>query len=220
MPLDPTSFLVQAPVIPVLTLEEPARAIALARALLAGGLPVLEVTLRTTSALDCVRAITAEVPQAVVGIGTVIDPADVGRAVQAGARFLVSPGTTAHLVDALAAAPVPAVPGCDSVSGAMALAAREFKVLKFFPAGPSGGAAWLKAVAEPLPHIRFCPTGGVSMENAADYLALPNVVAVGGSWVAPQSLISGGNFERITELARAASMLRRSRRQSTRDLNA
>ena len=209
MPLDPTSFLDQAPVIPVLTIEDPAHAVALARALLAGGLPVLEVTLRTAAALDCVRAIAAEVPQAVVGIGTLIHPADVGKAVEAGARFLVSPGTTAALADALAAAPVPALPGCDSVSGAMTLAERGFNVLKFFPAGPSGGAVWLKAIAEPLPHIKFCPTGGVSIANAADYLALPNVLAVGGSWVAPQSLISAGNFDRITELARAASMLRR-----------
>jgi 2-dehydro-3-deoxyphosphogluconate aldolase/(4S)-4-hydroxy-2-oxoglutarate aldolase len=210
MPLDPTPILCRAPVIPVLTIEDAAYSVPLARALFTGGLSVLEVTLRTPAAPKAVRAIAAQLPEAVVGVGTVTCLHDIGTALDAGARFLVSPGTTAGLADALAAAPIPALPGCDSVAGAMALAERGFKVLKFFPAGPSGGPAWLKALAEPLPGIKFCPTGGVSMANAADYLALPNVVAVGGSWVAPVSLISAGKFDRIVELAREASMLRRS----------
>ena len=209
MLLDPTSLLGRTPVIPVLTIENAAQAVPLARALLAGGLPVIEVTLRTAAALAAVKAIAAEVPQAVVGVGTVTSPADIGEAVDAGARFLVSPGTTAALADALAAASVPALPGCATVSEAMALAERGFRVLKFFPAEPSGGIAWLKAVAEPLPNIKFCPTGGVNIANAAAYLALPNVVAVGGSWAAPKPMIDAGKFDRIEALAREAAALRR-----------
>lgn len=209
MPLDPTSLLGRTPVVPVLTIEDAAQAVPLARALVSGGLAVLEVTLRTAAALAAIKAIADAVPDAVVGAGTVTNAADIGKAVAAGARFLVSPGTSAALVDAFAAAPVAALPGCATVSEAMALAERGFEVLKFFPAEPSGGLAWLKAVAEPLPRIRFCPTGGVSITNAAAYLALPNVVAVGGSWVAPRSMIGAGKFDRIAELAREASALRR-----------
>ena len=209
MPLDPTSLLGRTPVVPVLTIEDAAQAVPLARALVSGGLAVLEVTLRTAAALAAIKAIADAVPDAVVGAGTVTNAADIGKAVAAGARFLVSPGTSAALVDAFAAAPVAALPGCATVSEAMALAERGFEVLKFFPAEPSGGLAWLKAVAEPLPRIRFCPTGGVSIANAAAYLALPNVVAVGGSWVAPRSMIGAGKFDRIAELAREASALRR-----------
>ena len=209
MPLDPTSLLGRTPVVPVLTIEDAAQAVPLARALVSGGLAVLEVTLRTAGALAAIKAIADAVPDAVVGAGTVISAADIGKAVAAGARFLVSPGTSAALVDAFAAAPVAALPGCATVSEAMALAERGFEVLKFFPAEPSGGLAWLKAVAEPLPRIRFCPTGGVSITNAAAYLALPNVVAVGGSWVAPRSMIGAGKFDRIAGLAREASALRK-----------
>jgi 2-dehydro-3-deoxyphosphogluconate aldolase/(4S)-4-hydroxy-2-oxoglutarate aldolase len=209
MPPDPTALLAKTPVIPVLTIENTAHAVPLARALVAGGLGVIEVTLRTAAALVAVEAIAAEVPEAVVGVGTVTNPADLGKAVAAGARFLVSPGTPRALADALAAAAVPALPGCATVSEAMALADRGFKVLKFFPAEPSGGVAWLNAVAEPLPHIKFCPTGGVNIANAAAYLALPNVVAVGGSWPAPAPMIGAGKFDRITALAREAAALRR-----------
>ena len=165
MPLDPTSLLGRTPVVPVLTIEDAAQAVPLARALVSGGLAVLEVTLRTAAALAAIKAIADAVPDAVVGAGTVTNAADIGKAVAAGARFLVSPGTSAALVDAFAAAPVAALPGCATVSEAMALAERGFEVLKFFPAEPSGGLAWLKAVAEPLPRIRFCPTGGVSITN-------------------------------------------------------
>jgi 2-dehydro-3-deoxyphosphogluconate aldolase/(4S)-4-hydroxy-2-oxoglutarate aldolase len=204
---DPLPLFARVPVVPVLTIERVADAAPLARALVAGGLPVLEVTLRTRAALDAVAAIVAAVPDAVVGVGTVTKPIDVAVAVQAGARFLVSPGTTAELADALAGAELPVLPGCATVSEAMALAARGFTVLKFFPAEASGGVAWLKSVSGPLLDIRFCPTGGIDARNAASYLALPNVTAVGGSWVAPREAIAAGDFAHITDLARAAAAL-------------
>jgi 2-dehydro-3-deoxyphosphogluconate aldolase/(4S)-4-hydroxy-2-oxoglutarate aldolase len=205
---DPT-LLIAAPVVPVLTIERAQDAAPLARALVAGGLPAIEVTLRTPAALEAVRAIAAEVPGAVVGVGTVTAPPNIARAVEAGAKFLVSPGTPAALARALADAPVPALPGCATVSEAMALAALGFPVLKFFPAEPSGGLRWLGAVAEPLPQIRFCPTGGVNGDNAAAYLALGNVIAVGGSWVASRAAIAAGDFSGIEARARAAAGLRR-----------
>jgi 2-dehydro-3-deoxyphosphogluconate aldolase/(4S)-4-hydroxy-2-oxoglutarate aldolase len=209
MPLDPLSILAGTPVIPVLTIERVADAVPLARALAAGGLAVIEVTLRTGAALDAVQKIVDEVPASVVGVGTVTRPSDIAAAVHAGAKFLVSPGTTAALGAALAEAPVPALPGAATVSEAMALADRGFAVLKFFPAGPSGGIGWLKAVAAPLPGLKFCPTGGIDAGNAAAYLALPNVIAVGGSWPAPREALAAGDFARITALAREAAALRR-----------
>jgi len=205
---DPTPLLT-VPVIPVVTIERAEHAVPLARALLAGGLNVVEITLRTPAALDAVRAIVAEVSGIVVGVGTVIRPIDVTHAVDAGADFLISPGTPAGLVQALADAPVPVLPGCATVSEAMTLAAFGFPVLKFFPAEPSGGARWLKAVAEPLPEIRFCPTGGINGDNAASYLALRNVLAVGGSWVAPAEAIATGDFAAIIARARIAAALRK-----------
>ena len=209
MPPDPLPLLAKTPVIPVLTIDRVADAVPLARALLAGGLRVIEVTLRTKAALDAIRAIAAEAPEVIVGAGTITDAADVEAAVKAGSRYLVSPGTPAALLDAFASAGVPVVPGCSTVSEAMTLAAGGFKVLKFFPAEAAGGIAWLKSVSAPLPHLRFCPTGGIDGRNAAAYLALPNVVAVGGSWVAPKDALAAGDFARITELARAAAALRR-----------
>ncbi|MBX6425934.1 MAG: bifunctional 4-hydroxy-2-oxoglutarate aldolase/2-dehydro-3-deoxy-phosphogluconate aldolase [Variibacter sp.] len=208
-PPDPLPLVTRAPVIPVLTVDRVADAVPLARALVAGGLPVLEVTLRTPAALEAIAAIAAAMPQAIVGAGTVTEPKDVAEAVEAGARFLVSPGTPAELAAAMADAPVPCLPGCATVAEAMALAARGFSVLKFFPAEASGGVRWLKAVAAPLPALRFCPTGGIDGGNAADYLALPNVAAVGGSWVAPRDALAAGDFARITELARQAAALGR-----------
>jgi 2-dehydro-3-deoxyphosphogluconate aldolase / (4S)-4-hydroxy-2-oxoglutarate aldolase len=205
---DPTALLTRAPVIPVLTIERGRDAVPLARALVDGGLPVLEVTLRTAAALEAAQAIAAEVPEAVVGIGTVTDIPDIRQALDAGAKFLVSPGTSPPLAAALARVPVPVLPGCATVSEAMMLAALGFPVLKFFPAEVAGGVAFLKAVAAPLPDIRFCPTGGIDQRNAAAYLALPNVVAVGGSWVAPKDAVAAGDFARITVLTRAAANLR------------
>ena len=197
-PVDATSLVSQTPVIPVLTIERVADAVPLARALVAGGLPVIEVTLRTKAALEAIRA-----------IATVVRVADIAAAVTAGAKYLVSPGTPPELAAALADAPVPVLPGCATVSEAMALSSRGFKVLKFFPAEASGGIPWLKSVAAPLPDVKFCPTGGIDARNAAAYLACPNVLAVGGSWVAPKDALAAGDFARITELARAAAALRR-----------
>jgi 2-dehydro-3-deoxyphosphogluconate aldolase / (4S)-4-hydroxy-2-oxoglutarate aldolase len=208
LPPDPTPLFARAPVIPVLTIARLADAVPLARALCAGGLQVIEVTLRTEAALEAVRAIAADVPDCVVGVGTVTEVPDIRHALAAGARYLVSPGTPGALADALAQSPVPVVPGCATVSEAMALAARGFAVLKFFPAEGCGGVAFLKSVAAPMPHLRFCPTGGIGQDNAASYLALPNVVAVGGSWVAPAAAVAAGDFARITALARKAAALR------------
>lgn len=209
MPPHPLPLIARVPVIPVLTIERVVDAVPLARALVEGGLPVLEVTLRTDAALDAIAAIAREVPEAIVGVGTVTRPEDIARAIDAGGRYLVSPGTPARLADALADATVPAIPGCATVSEAMALAERGFAVLKFFPAESSGGVKWLHAVAGPLPDVRFCPTGGIDIKNAAAYLALPNVVAVGGSWIAPKAALAAGDFARIAALARDAAGLRK-----------
>jgi len=206
--LDPTALVSQTPVIPVLTIERAADAVPLARALVAGGLPVIEVTLRTRAALDAIRAIVAQVPDCVVGVGTVTRAADIAAAIAAGAKYLVSPGTPPDLAAALADSSVPALPGCATVSEAMALSGRGFRVLKFFPAEASGGIAWLRSVAAPLPGLKFCPTGGIDSKNIAAYLACPNVLAVGGSWVAPKDAIASGDFSRISQLAREAAALR------------
>jgi 2-dehydro-3-deoxyphosphogluconate aldolase/(4S)-4-hydroxy-2-oxoglutarate aldolase len=208
MPLDPTPLVTTAPVIPVLTIERAADAVPLARALATGGLPVIEVTLRTKAALDAIKAIARELPECIVGVGTVTRVSDIASAISAGAKYLVSPGTPAELASALAEKSVPVLPGCATVSEAMALAERGFKVLKFFPAEASGGTAWLKSVAAPLPDLRFCPTGGIDGKNIAAYLGCTNVLAVGGSWVAPKDAIAAGDFARITKLAREASALR------------
>lgn len=206
--LDPTALVAQTPVIPVLTIERAADAVPLARALVAGGLPVIEVTLRTRAAIEAVKAIAKEVPDCVVGVGTVTRVSDIAAAIAAGAKYLVSPGTPPELAAALAEASVPVLPGCATASEAMALAERGFKVLKFFPAEASGGIAWLKSVAAPLPELKFCPTGGIDSKNIAAYLSCPNVLAAGGSWVAPKDAIAAGDFARVTQLSREASVLR------------
>jgi 2-dehydro-3-deoxyphosphogluconate aldolase/(4S)-4-hydroxy-2-oxoglutarate aldolase len=208
MPPDDRPLLALAPVIPVLTIKDAAVAVPLARALVAGGLPVIEVTLRTPAALDAIRAIAREVPEAVVGAGTITRVEDIQAATAAGSRFLVSPGTPAALAEALAEVPVPVLPGCATVTEAMALAARGFTALKFFPAEPSGGAAFLKSLSGPLPGLVFCPTGGIDVAKAPTYLALANVGAVGGSWIVPDDALASGDFARITALARAARALR------------
>ena len=209
MPLiNPAPLIAKAPVIPVLTIDRAADAAPLARALVAGGLPVIEVTLRTRAALDAVHAIAAEVPECIVGVGTVTRSTDIPAALSAGAKYLVSPGTPPSLAAALADAPVPVVPGCATVSEAMALMERGFTVLKFFPAEQSGGIAWLRAVAAPLPGVKFCPTGGIDTRNAGAYLALANVISVGGSWPAPKDLVATHDFSQITALAREAAQLR------------
>lgn len=208
MPPDARPLLALAPVIPVLTIRDAATAVPLARALVAGGLPVIEVTLRTPVALDAIRAIARDVPDAVVGAGTITRVEDIQAATAAGSRFLVSPGTPFVLAEALAGVPVPVLPGCATVTEAMALAARGFTALKFFPAEPSGGAAFLKSLSGPLPGLVFCPTGGIDAAKASSYLALANVGAVGGSWIVPDDALASGDFARITALARTARALR------------
>ena len=198
----------RAPVIPVVTIDDPARAVPLAETLVASGLPVIEVTLRTKGALAAMAAIARAVPEANVAAGTVVRPEQIAEVIDAGAAFIVTPGTPRALAEALAEAPVPVMPGCATVSEAMALAELGFTALKFFPAAASGGTAWLKGIAGPLPHFAFCPTGGIDAANASAYLDLPNVLCVGGTWVAPAAMIARGDFARIGELARAAASLR------------
>lgn len=197
-----------APIVPVLVVHDVAHARPLAEALVAGGLPALEVTLRTPAALDVIREM-AQVEGGVVGAGTLVTPADVSAAVAAGAKFGVSPGSTPLLMDAALAADLPMLPGAATASEAMALLERGYDMLKFFPAEASGGAPALKAIGAPLPQISFCPTGGVSPQNADSYLSLSNVVCAGGSWVAPAKLVEAGDWKAIEELAREASQLPR-----------
>lgn len=205
----PLPLIARAPVIPVVVIEKLEHAVPLARALVEGGLPLIEVTLRTPVALEAIRAIAAEVEGAILGAGTVTETAHVEASLEAGAAYLVSPGTTPDFAKALAQAPVPVLPGCATVSEAMALRALGFEVLKFFPAEAAGGVPFLKSIAGPLPGIRFCPTGGIGPANAESYLALPNVVAVGGSWVVPADAIRAGDFTKVRDLAKAASTLKR-----------
>ncbi|KAJ54564.1 keto-deoxy-phosphogluconate aldolase [Actibacterium mucosum KCTC 23349] len=197
-----------APVIPVLVVEDPATARPLAEALVKGGLPVLEVTLRTDAALEVIAEM-AKVDGGVVGAGTLLTSDDVEKAKAAGATFGVSPGSTPRLMDACEANDLPTLPGAASATEAMALLERGYTVQKFFPAEAAGGAKLLKSLASPLPQIRFCPTGGVSLSNATDYLSLPNTLCVGGSWVAPANLVKAGDWDGITKLAAEAAALPR-----------
>ncbi|RME18472.1 MAG: bifunctional 4-hydroxy-2-oxoglutarate aldolase/2-dehydro-3-deoxy-phosphogluconate aldolase [Alphaproteobacteria bacterium] len=197
-----------APIVPVLIVEDVAHARPLAEALVAGGLPALEVTLRTPAALEVISEM-AKVPGGIPGAGTLLTPDDVKRARDAGARFGVSPGASEALLEAAEAEGLPLLPGAATATEAMALLARGYTVLKFFPAEAAGGAAFLKALASPLPQIRFCPTGGISPTNAEAYLSLPNVLCAGGSWVAPKALMEAGDWAEITRLAREAAALPR-----------
>lgn len=199
----------RAPVIPVVSLDDIGFAPALASTLVHAGLPVIEVTLRTPHALDVIRAIARQVPDAFLIAGTITAPSQIGEAVDAGARALVTPGTSARLAEALASAPVPALPGCASVSEALALMEHGFSFLKAFPASVVGGPAFLKAVHGPLPSLRFCPTGGVTAANAADYLACPNVACVGGTWITPKDALAAHDVAAIRALAEAAAALPR-----------
>ncbi|MFF1447130.1 bifunctional 4-hydroxy-2-oxoglutarate aldolase/2-dehydro-3-deoxy-phosphogluconate aldolase [Streptomyces sp. NPDC058274] len=210
-PLPPSpavSVLDLAPVVPVVVVRDAADAVPLARALVAGGLPVIEVTLRTPAATDAIRAIAAEVPDAVVGAGTVITPAQVADSVAAGARFLVSPGWTDVLLDAMQASGLPFLPGVSTTSEVVALLERGVHEMKFFPAEAAGGTAYLTSLAGPLPQARFCPTGGIGLASAPDYLALPNVGCVGGSWMLPAEAIAARDWDRVEALAREAAALR------------
>ncbi|MEU5040533.1 bifunctional 4-hydroxy-2-oxoglutarate aldolase/2-dehydro-3-deoxy-phosphogluconate aldolase [Streptomyces griseorubiginosus] len=202
-----TSPLDLAPVLPVVVLQDASDAVPLARALVAGGLTAIEVTLRTPVALDAIRAIAGEVPDAVVGAGTVITPQQVKESVAAGARFLVSPGWTDVLLEAMRESGVPFLPGVSTASEVVALLERGVTEMKFFPAEAAGGTAYLKSLAGPLPQARFCPTGGIGAADAPEYLALPNVGCVGGTWMLPADAIAARDWARVERLAREASRL-------------
>ncbi|MFF3325879.1 bifunctional 4-hydroxy-2-oxoglutarate aldolase/2-dehydro-3-deoxy-phosphogluconate aldolase [Streptomyces sp. NPDC002889] len=201
------SVLDLARVVPVVVIDDAADAVPLARALVAGGLPAIEVTLRTPAAPDAIRAIAAEVPDAVVGAGTVISAHGVDSAVGAGARFLVSPGWTDALLAAMRASGVPYLPGVSTTSEVVALLERGVPEMKFFPAEAAGGTAYLESLAGPLPQARFCPTGGISLASAPAYLALPNVGCVGGTWMLPADAVAAKDWNRVESLAREAAAL-------------
>jgi 2-dehydro-3-deoxyphosphogluconate aldolase/(4S)-4-hydroxy-2-oxoglutarate aldolase len=206
-PTDLEAMLGMAPVVPVLIVEDRRSAVPLARALVAGGLPTIEITLRTGAALEAIRAVAAEVEGAVVGAGTVLTRRQFADAAGANARFVVSPGASSALVQAAEDSEIPFLPGAATATEAMTLLEYGYAIQKFFPAGPAGGPAYLKAFAAPLPGVRFCPTGGIDAGNAAEYLSLANVICVGGSWVAPQDAVAAGDWNRIERLAREAAGL-------------
>ncbi len=196
----------KAPVLPVLVVEDVSRAAGLATALVAGGLPALEVTLRTPVALEVIAAMSA-VPGGIVGAGTLVTAADAREAKNAGAQFGVSPGVTEELVEACEEIELPLLAGVSTASEVMAHLARGYDMAKFFPAEQSGGAAYLKALGGPLPQMTFCPTGGLNPKNVGDYLRLPNVICAGGSWVAPASRVAAGDWDEIEALAKTAAGL-------------
>ncbi|TPJ81100.1 2-dehydro-3-deoxy-phosphogluconate aldolase [Mesorhizobium sp. B2-6-2] len=203
------SLLNGQPVIPVLKIANVADAVPLARALSRGGLPAIEITLRTADALEAIRRVAAEVEDALVGAGTILDAKQFDEAARAGSKFIVSPGITGQLLDAAKDSPVPLLPGAITPGEVMTAREAGLRFLKFFPAEQSGGIASLKAFASPLADVKFCPTGGITARNAADYLSLPNVICVGGSWVAPDDLIKAGKWDEIEALAREASKLKK-----------
>jgi 2-dehydro-3-deoxyphosphogluconate aldolase/(4S)-4-hydroxy-2-oxoglutarate aldolase len=194
-------------VIPVLAIERLDDAVPLAEALAEGGLRVIEVTLRTPVAIEACRAIVRGCPEVVLGIGTILTPDQVTQAADLGAKFLVTPGTTPSLARKMAMSGVAALPGAATLSEMVALMEHGFRELKFFPAGPAGGLDYLKAVHGPVSELRFCPTGGISPKNAPDYLALPNVLCVGGSWITPKAMLAEKDFAGITALAHDAARL-------------
>jgi 2-dehydro-3-deoxyphosphogluconate aldolase / (4S)-4-hydroxy-2-oxoglutarate aldolase len=203
-PLDPLGIV---PVIPVVVIEDVAHAVPLARALVAGGLPAIELTLRTPVAMEAAKAIATEVPEIALGIGTVNTPALAEAAIAAGARFLVSPGATPDLLAALGGTEVPWLVGTSTPSEVMAVLEAGVTQMKFFPAEAAGGIPMLTSINGPLPEARFCPTGGIRQETAADYLALPNVGCVGGTWLTPADALAAGDWDRVTGLAARAAAL-------------
>ena len=198
-----------APVIPVLTVGDLAHAVPLARALVVGGLRVLEVTLRTSVAIGCIEAIRKAVPEAIIGVGTLTKAVDFAAAGRAGAQFGVTPGLTPELAAAARGARFPLLPGVMTPTEVIAACAAGFNVLKLFPAHQAGGVAMLRALGAPFPDVLFCPTGGITRDSAPDYLALPNVASVGGSWVAPPAMIDANDWQGITALARDAAGLKK-----------
>ena len=206
--MDIPTLLATSPVMPVIVLDRVADAVPLARALVAGGIRVLEVTLRTAAGLDSIRAIRAEVPDAIVGAGTVVTPADMAASVAAGASFTVSPGASAELLRAGRDAEVPLLPGVMTPSDVIDALAAGYTEMKLFPAAQAGGIGMLKALSGPFPQVRFCPTGGIDAASAPAFLALRNVACVGGSWLTPADRVRAGDWAAITELARTAAALR------------
>jgi 2-dehydro-3-deoxyphosphogluconate aldolase / (4S)-4-hydroxy-2-oxoglutarate aldolase len=203
------AILRRGPVIPVLTVEDVEDALVQARALIAGGLVVLEITLRTPAAMSAVAALATTFPEAFIGAGTIVAADQIEAAADAGAGFLVSPGMTPRLLEAAVRSPVPFLPGAATASEALGLRERGFHALKFFPAEPAGGARYLASLAGPLPDLIFCPTGGIDAQNAGNYLALPNVACVGGSWMVAPGLLAARDFRKVEQLARVASALAR-----------
>jgi 2-dehydro-3-deoxyphosphogluconate aldolase/(4S)-4-hydroxy-2-oxoglutarate aldolase len=202
-------IMLTSPVIPVIAIDEISHAVPLAQALVAGGIRVLEVTLRTAHGLPAIRAIAEQVPDAIVGVGTLTHPDEFTAARDAGAVFGVTPGLTPSLIVAAKSSGLPLLPGTMTPSEILAAREAGFRQLKLFPAVPAGGVGMLKAIIGPLPDVMFCPTGGVSQANAADFLACKNVACVGGSWLTPKDLVHAGDWARVTELAKAASRLAR-----------
>jgi 2-dehydro-3-deoxyphosphogluconate aldolase/(4S)-4-hydroxy-2-oxoglutarate aldolase len=202
----PADFWNDQPVIPVVVINNADNAVELARTLVASGTKKIEITLRTPAALEAISRISAEVPEALVGAGTVIDLQTATRAVEAGAKFIVSPGATKNLLKALKGSGLPYLPGCSTLSEALELIDNGVTTAKFFPAVESGGTAWLKAVSSVIPQLSFCPTGGIGLANYKDFLTLSNVVCVGGSWIAPAKLIDEGNWGEIEKLASQVNM--------------
>lgn len=198
----------RAPVVPVMVIEEVADAVPLARALVNGGLPVLEITLRTPKAMDCIRAIVAEVEDAIVGSGTVLTPEQLRDSERLGCKFAVSPGSTGKLLGAAEDHDIALLPGGVTASECMALLEWGYGIQKFFPAEPAGGTAYLSSLASPLPQVRFCPTGGITPESAPSYLKLANVITIGGSWMAPKKLVAAKDWTAIEALARQAASLK------------
>lgn len=198
-----------SPVMPVVKVSSAEAAVSVAKALVRGGVPVIELTLRTSAAIDAIRAVAAEVPDIVLGAGTITTAEQVTLAVGAGARFVVSPGTPGDLQEAVLDAGVPALLGAATTTEMMQLASRGWRTMKFFPAEAAGGASYLSSVRGPLPELQFCPTGGVNRKNAADYLALANVACVGGSWITPEAAVEAGDWATIERLAAEAAQLAR-----------
>ena len=204
---DATNVLHVSPVIPVVTLEDPQHAVPVARALVDGGVRIIELTLRTDSALESLKRIATEVPDILVGAGTILTPGQADAAVAAGAQFLVSPGVTPPLLEHMLQANIPVLPGVATVGEVMAVLERGITAMKFFPAGPAGGPDYLAAIGAPIPQVQFCPTGGVSLDSAPRYLSLANVTCVGGSWLTPRAAVETEDWQQITRLAQGAAGL-------------
>ncbi len=202
------AILKQAPVVPVMVIDDVKQAVPLARALVAGGLPVLEITLRTDAAIDAMKAIMAEVEDAIVGAGTVLTPQQFRQCAKLGCAFAVSPGASGKLLGEAEDYDMPLLPGAVTASEVMALLEWGYRFQKFFPAEPAGGTAYLSSLSSPIPQVKFCPTGGITPESAPSYLKLSNVITIGGSWMAPKAKVQAGDWAGIEALAKLASQLK------------